>query len=240
MPAPPTMLRVRGVEAEEAEGVVVVIDVIRAFTVAAYALAGGAERLWLVRTIGEAFALRERAPHALLAGERGGRTIPGFDLNNSPARMARSDVRGRLIIQVTGAGTQGAARAVRADRLFVSSLVVARATAESAATLAGETGLPITFVATGIIEGSNAEEDDICADYMEALIERHEEAARVVAEGEARLRASGRLDVFTAEDADLPADDVPHFLAVDRFPFTMPGERRELDGLGYVEVRRAD
>ena len=37
-------------DAQEARGVVIVIDVIRAFTVAAYALAGGASRLWLVRT----------------------------------------------------------------------------------------------------------------------------------------------------------------------------------------------
>ena len=70
--------RVNRLEAVEAQGVVIVIDVIRAFTVAAYAFAGGAHRLWLVRTIDEAFALREREPQALLAGEVGGRLIPGF------------------------------------------------------------------------------------------------------------------------------------------------------------------
>ncbi len=92
----------------EARGVVIVIDVIRAFTVAAYAFAGGAARLWLVSAVDEAFALREREPGALLAGEVGGRLIPGFDFNNSPSLMAATEVHGRLLIQRTGAGTQGA------------------------------------------------------------------------------------------------------------------------------------
>jgi 2-phosphosulfolactate phosphatase len=113
--------------------VVIVIDVIRAFSVAAYALAGGSEELWLVRTVEEALTMRERAPHALLIGEVGGRLIHGFDCNNSPARMAAMDVRGRLLIQRTGAGTQGAVGATGATHLLVCALVNARATAAVAA-----------------------------------------------------------------------------------------------------------
>ncbi len=86
--------RVYRFEAGEARGVVIVIDVIRAFTVAAYAIAGGARRLWLVRTTDEAFALRQQEPQALLAGEIGGRMIPGFNLNNSPSLMSATHVRG--------------------------------------------------------------------------------------------------------------------------------------------------
>ena len=137
--------RVGRYEAAEARGVVIVIDVIRAFSVAAYALAGGAQALWLVRTVEEAFALRERNPEALLsgsspqqgrqeqkillAGEVGGRLIPGFDLNNSPALMMDSDVRGRILVQRTGAGTQGALAVANAAHILLSSLVNARATA---------------------------------------------------------------------------------------------------------------
>src|SRR5437016_3693601 len=109
--------------AAEARGITVVIDVIRAFTVAAYALAGCASRLWLVRTTDEAFALRGREPGALLAGEIGGRLIPGFDFNNSPALMAAGNIKGRIIIQRTGAGTQGAASAINAAHLLICSLV---------------------------------------------------------------------------------------------------------------------
>jgi hypothetical protein len=73
MPYTPIIHHISREQAEQAEGIVVVIDVIRAFTVAAYAFAGGAQRLWLVRTVEEALALREREPGALLAGEIGGR-----------------------------------------------------------------------------------------------------------------------------------------------------------------------
>src|SRR5215467_10690648 len=88
--------------AAEGRGVVVVIDVIRAFSVAAYAFAGGARELWLVRHVEEALALRDCKPLALLAGEVNGRKIAGFDFSNSPAEIAQAQVKGRLIIQRTG------------------------------------------------------------------------------------------------------------------------------------------
>ncbi|HEX5545811.1 MAG TPA: 2-phosphosulfolactate phosphatase, partial [Ktedonobacterales bacterium] len=72
------VVRIHGINAEQARGVVVVIDVLRAFTVSAYALAGGARELLLVRGVEEALTLRDEAhPDALLAGEVGGRLIPG-------------------------------------------------------------------------------------------------------------------------------------------------------------------
>jgi len=70
--------------------------------VAGYAFAGGARKLWLVRAVEEAQALRRREPTALLAGEIGGRLISGFDLNNSPTLMASTNVYDRVIIQRAG------------------------------------------------------------------------------------------------------------------------------------------
>src|SRR5712691_4568775 len=163
--------RVNRLEAVDSRGGGIVIDVIRAFTVAAYAFARGADRLWLVRTVDEAFALREREPQALLAGEIGGRLIPGFDFNNSPALMAKAHVTGRLLIQRTGAGTQGAVNASHSQRLLICSLVNAKATAQYAYALATETGELITLLPTGKPdEAFPLTEDDFCADYLEALI----------------------------------------------------------------------
>lgn len=149
----PPIRRVYRGEAEQAEGIVIVIDVIRAFTVAACAFAGDASSLWLVRTVEEALALRELDPGALLAGEIGGRLIPGFDLNNSPHLMSQADVRGRRIIQRTGAGTQGAVAARNTTHLLVCSLANARATAHYAAQLSQSSGLPITFHLTESNDG---------------------------------------------------------------------------------------
>ncbi|HEV2580175.1 MAG TPA: 2-phosphosulfolactate phosphatase [Ktedonobacteraceae bacterium] len=229
-------------DAHQAQGIVIVIDVIRAFTVAAYAFAGGASRLWLVRTTDEAFALRKREPTALLAGEIGGRLIPGFDLNNSPSLMAASDVRGRTIIQRTGAGTQGAAGAVNATRLLICSLVNARATAQYARELAATLCEPITLLPTE--EGfpaslkHRAGEDTACADYLEALIRQQDNASALLAENLARLEARGRFAFFTPGDSDIPIEDVALIKAVDRFDFVMAGTHQQWEGIAYVEVER--
>jgi 2-phosphosulfolactate phosphatase len=235
------ILRVDGATAAEARGVVIVIDVIRAFTVAAYAFAGGARGLWLVRTVKEALALREREPEALLAGEVGGRLIPGFDLHNSPAAMARADVRGRRLIQRTGSGTQGAVGATGARHLLVGALVNARATAAHARTLAAATGAPVTLLPTNMkAHDADAVEDDLCADYLEALLRERADAPDVLAHALAWLRASGQLGVFEQGYPDFPPDDVPAILAADRFGFAMVGVREQWRDIAYIDVSRVE
>jgi 2-phosphosulfolactate phosphatase len=229
-------------EAEEARGVVIVIDVIRAFTVAAYAFAGGARRLWLVRTTDEAFALRQQEPEALLAGEIGGRLIPGFDLNNSPSLMAATNVRGRTIIQRTGAGTQGAVGAINAKHLLICSLANARATATYARHLAETTGGLITLLPT---EGHSKQlpytgEDSICADYLEALLCEQDDAPALLAANLAYLDQAGRFDFMKLGEADFPFEDIALIKGADRFDFVMIGQRKQADGFEYVEVERRE
>lgn len=247
----PTIRRVCREHVEQAEGLVIAIDVIRAFTVAAYALAGGASSLWLVRTVPEALALRERDPSALLAGEIDGRLIPGFDLNNSPYKISQTDVRGRRIIQRTGAGTQGAVGARHATHILVCALTNARATARYAAQLSEAEHIPITLLPTGSsIEDTRRNEDDYCADYLEALWTNPAAADAIVAEGIARLQEQGRFSYFDMpHDGDFPSEDQDLVLAVDRFDFVMVGTVKHVqqEGAGaepvrYVEVRavRAD
>ena len=59
-------------ELEGIRGVVVAVDVLRAFTTAAYAFAAGASSIWLVATVGEAVDLAQRIPGALAMGEEHG------------------------------------------------------------------------------------------------------------------------------------------------------------------------
>ena len=234
--------RVERLQAAEARGIVIVIDVIRAFSVAAYAFAGGARAIWLVREVEEAIALREREPSALLAGEVRGRLIAGFDFNNSPAGMAAADVRGRLLVQRTGAGTQGAVNATGAAYLLPCSLVTARATAAYARRLAEATGEIITLMTT---ESSGRQEelfmeDYICADYLETLLRQQDDAPAVLEAGIQRLLDSDRLEVFARGHTDFPPEDVPAFLAADRFTFAMQGTREEWNGITFINTRRVD
>jgi 2-phosphosulfolactate phosphatase len=232
--------RVHREQDEQAEGIVIVIDVIRAFTVAAYAFHGGASSLWLVRTTEEALALRERYPDALLAGEINGKLIPGFELNNSPHVMSQADVRGKQIIQRTGAGTQGAVGARNATHLLVATLANARATAHYAAQLARNSGLPITFLPTATSTADiTRNEDDYCADYMEAILTSHDTPMDLLNERITRLYEADRFSHWgPVQDEDFPEGDLEKILAVDRFDFVMVGERKVEAGVTYVEVEQ--
>ena len=71
--------------AADAQGIVVVIDVLRAFSCSALMFHYGVRDLALVRTPQEALAFRDRDPDYLVAGEVKGVKVEGFDLGNSPA-----------------------------------------------------------------------------------------------------------------------------------------------------------
>lgn len=233
--------RVSHSRALEARGVVVVIDVIRAFSVAAYAFAGGAQSLWLVRTVEEAQALREREPKALLIGEVGGRLIEGFDFNNSPSHMAVADVKGRLLIQRTGAGTRGAVAVENATHILLCSLTNAQATAMYARKLAEAAEGIVTLFPTAFLEEMTpSNEDSICADYIEALLLGRNDAAMVLADGIAYLHTTDRFAGFEPGSGDFPAEDVPAVLAADCFDFAMVGKRQQWRDITYVEAHRVD
>src|SRR5262249_39761965 len=114
--------------AMRATGAVAVIDVFRAFTTAAVALANGASRIVMVRTVEEALALRKGGIGEVCMGEVRGRAPDGFDFANSPFEISTIDFCGKTIVQRTSAGTQGIAAASKAHRLYAASLVTAEAT----------------------------------------------------------------------------------------------------------------
>src|SRR6516165_3546924 len=114
--------------ATRATGIVAVIDVFRAFTTAAAALANGASSIVMVRTVEEALALRDAGIGQICMGEVQGRAPDGFDLGNSPFEVSGVDFGGQTIIQRTSAGTQGIVTASGAEWLYAASLVTAEAT----------------------------------------------------------------------------------------------------------------
>jgi 2-phosphosulfolactate phosphatase len=100
-----------------------VIDVIRATSTLAVALGNGARSIRPVAGIEEAFALKKANPDALLAGERGGQPLPGFDLGNSPREVIAERVRDRDIILTTTNGTQALAACRGAREIITASFL---------------------------------------------------------------------------------------------------------------------
>jgi 2-phosphosulfolactate phosphatase len=154
-------------EAHLASGVTVVVDVLRAFTTAAYALAAGASEIYPVGTVAEALELKNELPNALTMGEVDALKPEEFDFGNSPAVISKQKLQGKILIQRTSAGTQGIVKAVNADYLLAASFVVACATAAHLQNLAPSS---ISFIITGQSLGRDGDEDRACAEYIAALV----------------------------------------------------------------------
>lgn len=207
-------------DAHEAEGTVVVIDVLRAFTTAAFAFAGGAREIFPVAEVDEALDLKAELGDALTMGEVDGFQPEGFDFSNSPAEILNADLAGRVLVQRTSAGTQGLNRAVKADHLVAASFVVAGATARYLQKL---NPALISFVITGIYKGRDGDEDRTCADYLAALVQGERpfpEAylSRVGTSTVGRDFQFGEVAYLLQQDLDLAVD-------LDRFGFVMPVRR---------------
>jgi 2-phosphosulfolactate phosphatase len=152
---------------DRATGCVVVIDVCRAFTTAAYAFANGADRIILTRTVEEALALQASIPESRTMGEVNGLPIPGFTYWNSPTQMLSANLHGVTLIQRTTAGTQGMLLSEHADTRLACSFTNAGATAKFIRNLGEDS---VNFVQTGVRGWRGGEEDVACARYIAALL----------------------------------------------------------------------
>jgi 2-phosphosulfolactate phosphatase len=210
-------------------GTVVVVDVLRSFTTAAYGFAAGAGAVYAADGPLQARTLIDAIPGALTVGSLpGGAQIPGFDLPNSPARLAGGALAGRPIVMSTAGGVRSLLASVNADLLLATSLVCAGATARLLRRRAPDC---VTFVITGIWTDRDGDEDYACADLIEALLD-HEVVDP--APFEARVRGSDFGRRFTGgPDAPLPAADLECCASADRFDF---GLRAQRDGTGVILV----
>lgn len=200
-----------------AEGAVVVIDVLRAFTTAAYAFSAGAVRIYPVARVDEAFALRMQFPDALIMGEDNGYKPEGFDFGNSPLEISAADLSGRRIIQRTTAGTQGIFQAMNADLHLAASFVVAKPTAEYLMNLEPD---KVSFIVTGSSYVQNADEDLACGEYIEALVKKQDPDPENYI---SRVMSSTVGKTFMMEESDyLKREDIEMSIAVNRFPFCLP------------------
>ncbi|MFF3753128.1 2-phosphosulfolactate phosphatase [Streptomyces sp. NPDC002018] len=199
-------------ELVEVPSVAVVVDVMRAFTVAAWAFARGAEKIVLAESLDEALALK--ASHPDWVALKDGPPAPGFDMVNSPGLLRSADLGGRTVVQKTTAGTVGALAVKEASLVLCAGFVVAEATARLLRTRASDS---VTFVVTG--DEGQADEDLACAHY----IARRATGAGTDAAGFLRRAAESRAAAELAQGVrqGVHPDDVALCLEVDRFPFAM-------------------
>ena len=202
--------------AKKATGLTVIIDVFRAFSVEAYCFARGAEKIIPVGQSEIAYRLKEENPQLILAGERYGKILEGFDTGNSPSQLMSIDVAGKTVIHTTSAGTQGIANAKNACEILGGSLLTAKATAEYIKKSGYE---DISLVCMGYAGEYPTDEDTLCANYIKSLLEGE---TIDLAAGIENLKLTEGAKFFDKAQNDVfPEEDFYMCTEADKFDFVI-------------------
>ena len=212
--------------AKRANGLAVVIDVFRAFSLECWLYDMGAREIRPVGRIEDALAWRGKDPDCILIGERHGRKLDGFDFGNSPSTVDPEAICGRRVIHTTSAGTQGVTNAVRAEEILTGSFLNARTVADYILRKIPDT---VTLVCMGKEGLEPAEEDELCALYLKSLLEG--QAMPDIDKRLKALRTGGGRHFFDPELQDVfPEKDFRMCIDRDRFDFVIRVEK-DRDGL---------
>src|SRR5437660_574280 len=153
----------------------VVVDVMRATSTIAQALASGYRRVLCCGDIDEARALRDELGDAVLGGERNAVLIQGFDLGASPREYL--EPRAETAILTTTNGTRAILNAAAScHTVLLGSLLNLDAVAAAAAA----PGEDVTILCAGF-QGTFAVDDAYCAGRIVELLEAERTDAAVAA-----------------------------------------------------------
>jgi 2-phosphosulfolactate phosphatase len=157
--------------------VVAVVDVLRASTSIAIALANGA-RAVIPLANSEEVVTRSKSlarSEVKLAGERKSQAIPGFDVGNSPLEFTREAVEGKTVLMTTTNGTNAILAAQGARDVVIASYVNFSAVLSMLrAALRG--GADVAILCAGQ-EKRFALEDAACAGrFVQHITEKHSKA----------------------------------------------------------------
>jgi 2-phosphosulfolactate phosphatase len=152
--------------------VVIVIDVLRASTTIAVALANGARTVIPFESSDDAVTRSKGLARGdyKLAGERRNLMIPGFDLGNSPREYTREAIEGKTILFTTTNGTVALVAVQAAREVLVGSFVNFTPVA-AMVRAAARARIDIAIVAAGG-ERHFALEDAVCAGRFVRVIRR--------------------------------------------------------------------
>jgi 2-phosphosulfolactate phosphatase len=115
----PALIPLFGVE----KYIVVIIDIFRATSSICYGIDNGAEAIIPVAEVEECLAYQEKYPHYLLAAERNGEVVNGFDFGNSPFSYTKEKVTGKTVVLTTTNGTHALHLSRNAKKVVIGSFL---------------------------------------------------------------------------------------------------------------------
>jgi len=101
--------------------IVVIIDIFRATSSICYGIENGAEAIIPVAEVEECAAYREKGLNYLLAAERDGKVVDGFDFGNSPFSYTHDKVAGKTVVLTTTNGTHALHISRSAKKIVIGS-----------------------------------------------------------------------------------------------------------------------
>jgi 2-phosphosulfolactate phosphatase len=162
--------------AEEAPAAVgVVVDVLRASSTIAQALAAGYRRVLCCAEIDEARALRAAIPDSIVGGERDAIRIEGFDVGASPREFLEPHAE-TLILSTTNGTRAILTAASRCDEVLLGSLL----NLDAVAAALRERGTDVLILCAGF-KGRFAFDDAYCAGRIVELLDAERSDAAVAA-----------------------------------------------------------
>ena len=212
--------------ARNAEGLTVIIDVFRAFSLEAYLYESGAASIVPVGTVEDAFLWKEKHPDYILAGERNGKKVDGFDLGNAPSAVKELDVKGKTIIHTTSAGVQGLVSVKNSSEIITGALVNASAIARY---IQKKNPSVVSLVAMGWNGIRETEEDELCAAYIKSILEG-KPMQDIMQQADALRYTEGKKFFDPSQQSVFPEADFPLCTAVDVMDFVIH-VRHTVDGL---------
>lgn len=196
--------------AKKATGLVIIIDILRAATVAAFILDKKAKYIIPVSTKEEALILKKQNKGYILVGEENGYKIPGLNFGNSPSELKHADLRNKIIVHRSSMGTQGILVAQKANQIIFGSFTVLSAIINY---IKKEDIKQLSLVA---MDGKGSE-DEMFADFVIAKLEGKINDINLVKK--MLIKHKGAERFLDSKQIAFPREDFDLCLSLDLFNF---------------------
>jgi len=203
---------------EKPTSVTVIVDAFRAFATASYILERRPQKyIYAAKTsVISRLALDFIKPLLIGKPETGDTTI--YAIPNSPTRVLETEITGRVVLHRTEAGAKGILGAKNADIVLAAGFVNADATAKYIRTLPNP---KITIIPMGHEAINPSIEDDICAEYIQSLINGKKFSIEFYIQ---ELKTGPGKYFFTEDQWQYPKEDFVRCLEIGRFDFAIQAE----------------